>query len=129
MGALFFDIYKRQIIRLNPSIWCMSITPNYPYSHYIKKMYGITVEDYNRLLGEQRGLCAICMQPETRPNRERLCIDHCHKTGKIRGLLCQKCNSALGYMKDDPATLQRAITYLNNANGLAVKHLDPKDRA
>ncbi len=55
--------------------------------------YGITIEDYSQLLGSQGGGCAIC---GTTPTNKRLAVDHCHNTGKIRGLLCMTCNMQLG---------------------------------
>ena len=59
------------------------------------RKYGITQEDFNTLFIKQKGCCAICGKHET-DNKQRLAIDHCHNTGKIRGLLCIKCNIDLG---------------------------------
>ncbi|MEU3452166.1 endonuclease VII domain-containing protein [Micromonospora sp. NPDC006766] len=72
--------------------------------------YGVTVEWYEAKLKEQDGRCAIC---GARPEK-RLAIDHCHVTGKARGLLCFLCNSALGRFEDDPARLRRALAYLES---------------
>lgn len=75
-------------------------------------------DDYLALLITQNNLCAICKQPEsvinasTNTKPKRLAIDHCHKTGKIRGLLCHKCNVSLGSFNDSIETLQSAIDYL-----------------
>lgn len=72
--------------------------------------YGkLSKADYKRMLAEQGGVCAICQKPE---KRKALAIDHCHKTGIIRGLLCMRCNTALGHMDDDTDRLYRAIKYL-----------------
>lgn len=71
--------------------------------------YGITTEEYNRLYDDQDGRCAICRQPE---DIRSLSIDHNHKTGKVRGLLCRNCNSAIGLLKDSPARVGRAYKYL-----------------
>lgn len=76
--------------------------------------YGITLEQYIEMVAEQNGVCAICKKPETARNTTRLSIDHCHATGKVRGLLCQQCNKMLGMGKDNPETLQAAINYLNS---------------
>lgn len=78
---------------------------------------GINIDRYNQMLLEQGNKCAICKQPETRRVRSseevaRLCIDHCHTTLKIRGLLCFHCNVGLGKFFDDIDKLQSAITYL-----------------
>lgn len=69
---------------------------------------------------EQEGVCAICKNPETLIKENvkfDLCIDHDHATGRIRGLLCNKCNRAMGLMKDDPAVIQSAVDYLMRHNG------------
>jgi hypothetical protein len=78
---------------------------------------GINIDRYNQMIEEQDNKCAICKQPETRRVRSsdeiaRLCIDHCHTTLKIRGLLCFHCNVGLGKFFDDIDKLQSAITYL-----------------
>lgn len=78
---------------------------------------GITLDDYQRMLEKQNNKCAICNEQETRKNPHsdgvlRLCIDHCHKTGKVRGLLCHSCNTALGKFKDSAILMYRAIRYL-----------------
>lgn len=71
------------------------------------KRYGLTTEKYEQFVLEQDGKCKICFSNET-----VLCIDHCHKSGKIRGLLCSNCNTTLGLMNDDPERLKRAADYL-----------------
>ena len=68
--------------------------------------YKIAESEYDSLLSKQSGHCAICK------TESKLHIDHCHGTGKIRGLLCTSCNKAIGLMKDDPIRLQKAIEYL-----------------
>ena len=70
--------------------------------------YGITREQYNALADSQHGCCAVCLE---RP-AGRLRVDHCHDTGVIRGLLCHKCNSAIGLLGDTAARLERALAYL-----------------
>jgi len=77
--------------------------------------YGITESDYARLLEAQGGRCAICgtdSPPPGKAGSTHLCVDHDHGTGKIRGLLCRHCNSALGLFGDDTVILARAIGYL-----------------
>ena len=76
----------------------------------MKKRYGLTKEDYNDLLAAQNGGCAICLNPETQGRK--LSVDHCHATNEIRGLLCSKCNAALGLLNDDTNILINAINYL-----------------
>jgi len=60
----------------------------------------------------QGGVCAICGKPEATARTKRLCVDHCHETGKVRGLLCSHCNRAIGLLGDSCAILASAITYL-----------------
>lgn len=80
---------------------------------HLKKRYGISQEEYNSLLAKQHGSCAICGKA---PNaRYRLAVDHDHETRKIRGLLCQACNTALGKFNDDISLLKIAIEYLGGA--------------
>lgn len=83
---------------------------------FIKSTYGITITDYYEMLQFQNELCAICGKPETRKNKYtgtcRLHIDHDHKTGKVRGLLCSKCNVVLGAFGDNIEILMSAINYL-----------------
>ena len=81
----------------------------------LERFYGITLEYYNDLYTKQKGLCAICLQPETATVKQTLrtlSVDHCHKTGKIRGLLCKSCNVGLGYFEDDVDSFKRALKYL-----------------
>lgn len=72
----------------------------------LKNLYGLTLEDFNEFEMEQNGRCKICLK------EEKLVVDHCHDSGLIRGLLCHKCNLALGLFDDNVETLQRAIDYL-----------------
>lgn len=78
----------------------------------LRYMYNLSIEDYEQMLFRQNGKCAICGKVEERKSSPFLCVDHCHKTGKIRGLLCHRCNSAIGKLNDDPELLRKAIVYL-----------------
>jgi hypothetical protein len=81
---------------------------------HLKRMYGITLDDFNKMLKNQGGKCAICRGTETRDKHKVMAVDHDHKTGKVRALLCFKCNSALGNFNDDPELLKKALKYLKN---------------
>lgn len=87
------------------------------YTDYNRiRRFGITPEVYNAMLKTQNHVCAICKQPETATGKlgvKPLCVDHCHKTGKNRALLCNACNVLLGAAKDKIETLTAAIKYLN----------------
>lgn len=76
----------------------------------LKNRYGITEAEYLNLLSIQGNVCAICKEPP-KENRN-LDIDHCHRTNKVRGLLCNNCNRGLGHMKDSIERLETAIKYL-----------------
>jgi len=83
----------------------------------LKRAYGMTVEDYAKMLEKQNGVCAICGKPETHVKNGKiamLAVDHCHSGGHVRGLLCVNCNLGLGYFKDDAGRLESAIRYLNH---------------
>ena len=105
--------YKRQ----NVCKKCMNI---YDYktdkNHKLKKAYGITLDEYNKLLSKQKNKCSICEIDNNGKYRNKaraFAVDHCHNTNKIRGLLCSDCNIALGLLKDNTKYLQSAINYLN----------------
>ncbi len=78
----------------------------------LKSRYGITIEEYNEMLLEQGGGCAICEKPET--NQYSLAVDHNHENGKVRALLCSQCNRSLGGFKDDRKLLMKAVMYLDS---------------
>jgi hypothetical protein len=77
----------------------------------LKLRYGITPEEYDELLVSQNGVCAIC--GEECSTGRRLSVDHDHETGRVRGLLCSKCNYGIGHLKT-VENLERAIDYLEN---------------
>lgn len=81
-------------------------TPAQHRRDMLRRKYGMTEADYAVMKSAQGGKCAICAEPG------ELCVDHCHATGRIRGLLCRSCNLALGYLRDDPNRLLSAIDYL-----------------
>ena len=71
----------------------------------------MSLRDYDLMLERQRGVCAVCGEQPARS----LCVDHCHATGKVRGLLCSPCNLAIGQFKDSPARLRKAAAYVEAA--------------
>jgi hypothetical protein len=73
---------------------------------YLRRKYGMTIAEYDRLLTEQEGACAACGRVVD------LVVDHCHTRGTVRALLCHNCNISLGLMRDDPSALAGLITYL-----------------
>jgi hypothetical protein len=93
----------------------VTITREYKREERFRRLYGITLEDYDVLFAEQGGLCAVCREPQSWNRREGdvLVVDHDHLTGAVRGLLCHACNQAIGLMKDDSARLIAAAAYLS----------------
>lgn len=96
--------------------------PNYKYGRKevsrrakLKALYGITLEQYNEMLLKQNNQCAICHKYNTALQKP-LFVDHDHKTGKVRGLLCTKCNFMLGAIQDSVNILKYAIKYLKERN-------------
>ncbi len=75
----------------------------------LRLKYGMTVEQYDALAIKQGGACAICRKPKP------LHVDHCHKTGMVRGLLCNGCNVGIGHLGDDPQTVEAAAAYLRSS--------------
>lgn len=86
---------------------------NKPDQHRRQK-YGITPEQYEAMKAEQGGRCAICRDPLAEPESGRRSphVDHCHRTGANRGILCHGCNTGIGSLRDDPEIVARALAYL-----------------
>lgn len=78
------------------------------FDKHLWARYKITIEDYNKMLKEQDGVCAICKMK----SKKKLHVDHCHVFLKVRGLLCGSCNRGLGMFKENPVILQKAINYI-----------------
>ncbi len=85
--------------------------------YHLKRKYGITIEQYDAMLAAQGGVCAICRQP--RPENRTLHVDHDHVSGEIRGLLCFRCNNALGDFEEQYELFQKAANYLDRDDELA----------
>jgi hypothetical protein len=81
---------------------------------HLKRMYGMTPEQYSELLLKQGGTCALCPARTGKASGGYLFVDHDHRTGNVRGLLCVSCNTALGLLGDDPEHLTRALRYLQS---------------
>jgi hypothetical protein len=96
--------------------------PDLNWRYKIKQFYNLTPDEYYAMLDSQNGVCAICGLPETIVNHyeenkspQKLSVDHCHKTKKVRGLLCSMCNSGLGKFREDSDLLASATSYLINS--------------
>lgn len=94
--------------------------PHVRRNQVLRKKFGIGVDEYDVMLNAQGGVCAICKLPERAINTSTgavasMPVDHDHRTGKIRGLLCSHCNRAVGLFQDNPQILKSAINYLERA--------------
>lgn len=78
----------------------------------LKEGYGITIEDLDRMISECNATCRICGEKQLDPYKMH--VDHCHTTGKIRGLICGKCNVGIGMFRDNPEALENAAEYLRS---------------
>lgn len=98
---------RKELIKANPNLRRIA---NY------KHQFNLTLDRYNELLKQQNEVCAICKRKETAKHKSGkiiyLAVDHCHKTNKIRGLLCTKCNIGIGSARDDVTILEAMIDYL-----------------
>lgn len=117
------EFHKRKGRPLGVVSWCKECakvrakekyhaTKHVDKTYKLQKAYGITLDEYNILLKSQGGVCAICGGTESSCDGRMLAVDHCHLTGRVRGILCSNCNRALGLFKDSPDTLRSAIKYL-----------------
>lgn len=92
----------------------------------LRLKYGLSLEEYDRMLQAQNNLCAICTSEETAKlgttggAASKLSVDHNHGTGAVRGLLCSRCNTGLGCFKDDILRLEAAVAYLRKHGGSNV---------
>lgn len=75
----------------------------------LKRKYGLTEDDYSQILIAQNGRCPICQADLAETS---VAVDHCHKTGRVRGILCHRCNRTIGLFADDPSRLRAAVAYL-----------------
>lgn len=101
--------WQRENLRVNPKTRRSALNAS------LRRSYGLTVDQWEAMVVAQGGKCAICGHT---PNGDRgkkdsrLHVDHCHTTGKVRGLLCHQCNLLLGFAAEDPETLRNAADYL-----------------
>ncbi len=85
----------------------------------LKRKFGITTDDYAKMYSDQNKKCLICGASES-DNGYKLAVDHCHKSGKIRGLLCRSCNLGIGNLKENIDSLNQAILYLEKHKGAVI---------
>ena len=96
-------------------------------SKNLKRLYGISPEEYQAMFTAQNGVCAVCGQPETAidsrtKQTKNLQVDHCHTSGGIRALLCKECNNALGLLQDDPERIRLLLRYTGFHQSSSTEH-------
>lgn len=89
--------------------------PDKVKSYDLKRMFGLSLDEYNQLKENQNYSCKICGKHED-DCRQNLVVDHCHTTGKVRGLLCDNCNRGLGFLQDSSEILKKAQEYLSGTS-------------
>jgi uncharacterized metal-binding protein len=131
------EFYKKKTAKDGLNSHCMDCVDSYSRNHYrnnkekvlsrsnawakshpvsrkftrLKNLYGVTREQYDKIFEVQAGCCKLCGISQTEL-KKTLVIDHNHKTGRIRGLLCNPCNAALGLFKENAETLKKAVEYV-----------------
>ena len=105
---------QRQYVKKNPKKWA-----EYRADFNLRRSFGITLQGYRLMLKKQKNGCATCgtKKPKGRGVTRKFDVDHCHKSGKVRGLLCTCCNRALGLVNDNLRTLKSMIRYLEIHHG------------
>jgi len=99
-----------------------TLPPSWAQLRAAYRLYGLAHDDYLRMHAEQRGLCSICKSPDSREAgsqrraKQGLCVDHCHETGKVRGLICSRCNTAIGMFGNSAANMRAAAEYIDRFN-------------
>lgn len=104
-----YYLENKEELKLRQRLWYKN-NPEKRFAQLLKKDYGMSVAEYRKLERKQKGLCKLCKCEET--HYRRLSVDHCHKTGRVRGLLCNNCNRGLGLLKDNVTVLKRAVKHL-----------------
>lgn len=95
-------------------------------SWMLRKKYGITIAQYEAMVAEQKNLCKVCNNPP-KPGK-KLVVDHDHKSGKVRNLLCDNCNLLIGHAQEDLIILEATISYLRSHDVISIRSLDLPSR-
>jgi hypothetical protein len=98
---------RRRVVRNDPALWSQAQLSK--RRRYERRVYGVTKDVWYEMFGSECAICAVDVL--TLPVNQR-CFDHCHTSGRVRGILCHRCNSAMGKFEDDPALLERAAQFL-----------------
>jgi hypothetical protein len=125
LNARSFDDPKREAGRVRSRLRSKTRTKEQRRTQKLRRLYGITLEDQNRILEGQGGVCAICGTDNWTAAGPS--IDHDHATGEIRGVLCNRCNAGIGFLNEDITRFRNAIVYLTSAKRFTgTAKQDPK---
>lgn len=108
---------NRDRLRLRWKVWAAADRAANPTKHreqHLVRFYGITQVQYDEMAATQNFQCKCCGKAAAEEKYGKLSVDHCHKTGKVRGLLCSKCNMIIGQSNDDPSLIRRWADYLSS---------------
>lgn len=111
-GKSYPDSFCKSCKSVKTKKWCQDNKQKfirYNIKSKLKNRYGMTMDEYDAMVTAQNNLCAICNQPQARRN---LAVDHCHQTNRVRGLLCDKCNLALGMINENLDIVEGIKRYL-----------------
>lgn len=124
------DFYNRADQPDGKNLWCKECCKDYDKKRQsfperikskkdseLKRLYGIELQEVEKMLCAQEGRCKICsseilLHTKSEDKNKALCVDHCHTSGSVRGLLCNSCNRGLGFFKEDTSIVLRAYQYL-----------------
>lgn len=108
---------KRRYKASNPRVWNADAR-RVAWIGNLRRRYNMTLDDYEQMLIAQNGVCAICEGPPRGrgADEDRFHVDHCHETGRVRGLLCSPCNTAVGLLDEDAKRALRLAQYIEDAN-------------
>ena len=115
------EFHKHKAMKDGHATWCKECRKQFKepkekrWKRHLKYKFNITADDYNKLFLDKEGKCKICSISQLELDK-KLCVDHCHKTNIIRGLLCDSCNVSIGRFNDDVNLLKNAINYLEDNN-------------
>lgn len=108
MGRVYFRREKKRIMAQR--VKRHDESPRSRNESHIRRTYGLTLEEYDAMHERQDNRCLVCKE------KTKLHVDHCHSSGKVRGLLCFFCNAGIGMFKDDPRLMKAAIRYLESGD-------------
>jgi hypothetical protein len=115
-GKTYYQRHKKRIRRKQKLYYAKNKKRLIAKAHvyHRQRNYGITQNAYREMLKNQNGRCFLCKSKSPGTGYKNFCVDHDHKTGKVRKLLCRSCNLGLGNLQDDPKLLRKAAEYLEN---------------